>query len=74
MSELDDLMSTDPLELANSPEKLKKVILFMRQARADWDSGVKPTKEKKEGKGSALVDILKKSGAIAEKEKEVRRA
>lgn len=72
-NEIDDLMSLDPLELANSPDKLRQVIAFMRQARANWDAGVKPTKEKKEGKGGALVNLLKQTGAI-KVEKENRRA
>lgn len=72
MSELDELMSIDPLELASSPEKLRKVITFMREARANWDAGVKPTKKEKESKAGVLVDLLKKSGGIKEPEK-VRR-
>lgn len=43
-SELDVLMSLDPLELTSSPARLDQIIAYMRRARAMFAAGVKPAK------------------------------
>lgn len=48
-SELDELMSRDPLELAKDPDAIDKIIAYQRQARAQRESG-------KKGRGKDLVE------------------
>lgn len=40
-SELDELMSRDPLELAKDPSAIDKIIGYQRQARAQREAGPK---------------------------------
>lgn len=49
-SDLDLLMSLDPLTLTSSPQKLDQIIAYMRKARAMFAAGVKPVK----GSGKAI--------------------
>lgn len=44
MSEIDDLMSLDPLEL--SEQDIDKIIAYQRKQRQNFELGVKPKKEK----------------------------
>lgn len=43
MSEIDELMSLDPLEL--SSQDINKIIAYQRKARANNEAGIKPKKE-----------------------------
>lgn len=57
-SDLDTLMSLDPLELTSSPAKLDAIIAYMRRARAMFAAGVKPVK------GSGKKIDLKELGMV----------
>ena len=54
MNDLDRLMALDPLEL--SAQDIDKIIEYQRQARKDWESGVKP---KKAGAEKQKLDLVK---------------
>lgn len=43
-NELDELMTRDPLEL--SAQDIDGIIAYMRKQRANYESGVKPKKDK----------------------------
>lgn len=44
MSELEDLMNLDPLEL--SSQDIDKIIMYQRKARQNFKAGIKPKREK----------------------------
>jgi hypothetical protein len=70
MSEIDDLMNLDPLELEKSPQALDKIIDWMRKQRANFESGIKP--KKGEG-GLTAKEILNKINVGKPKEEFKRR-
>lgn len=41
-SEIDILMSLDPLELTSTPARIDQIIAYMRRARANFAAGIKP--------------------------------
>ena len=55
-SELDELMSRDPLNL--SATDIDKIIAYQRQARAQREGGVKPKRSAKEAGISGAVDLV----------------
>ncbi len=57
-NEIDILMDKDPLEL--SAQDIDAIIAYQRKMRAQWDSGVKPKKEKGPGAmtGEEIVKAL----------------
>ena len=54
-SELDELMSRDPLELAREPGAIDKIIAYQRQARANREAPAGGRRKK-----SDLVDMTSK--------------
>lgn len=64
-SDLDVLMSLDPLELTSSPERIDQIIAYMRRARANFAAGVKPAKA---GSGTKIdlkaLGIVKPQAAV----------
>jgi hypothetical protein len=59
-SELDLLMSMDPLELSKNPEAIDKIIEYERKARLEFEMGVK-TPKKDQG---VAIDIGKIVGNL----------
>ena len=43
-SEIDILMSLDPLELTSTPARIDQIIAYMRRARANFAAGIKAPK------------------------------
>lgn len=56
-SELDELMSRDPLDLAKDPEAIDKIIAYQRQARANREA---PAGGGRRKKVSDLTDMTDK--------------
>lgn len=68
MSELDELMDLDPLELAKSPEQLDKIIAYHRQRRQERIEGKGKRAKKDTGEATAglkdlLANMVKKNSA-----------
>lgn len=54
MSEIDDLMNLDPLEL--SSQDIDKIIAYQRKQKQNFELGIKPKKEK--GASVSLDNVL----------------
>lgn len=58
-SDLDWVMSLDPLSLSTNREKaLPLLIRYQRQARAQYEGGIKPKKAESTADAKALLDRL----------------
>lgn len=53
-NELDELMDKDPLEL--SAQDIDKIIKIQRQARQNWEAGIKP--KKGTSQGEVKIDLV----------------
>ena len=63
-SDLDTLMSLDPLELTSSPQRLDQIIAYMRRARANFAAGVKPVKGSGQKIDLKALGIVKSAGTV----------
>lgn len=69
MSDLDDLMSADPLSL--SDQDIDKIIAYQRKHRAQVEGGVKVKKEK--GPGVSLAGLMEGLAGVKPKATVTRR-
>jgi hypothetical protein len=56
MTDLDELMNRDPLEL--SAQDIDAIVAYQRKARAAFESGVKPKKEAKTASLDSVMETL----------------
>ena len=69
MSEIDELMDKDPLQLTD--QDLTQIIAYQRKMRQAWESGVKPKKE--EGPKVDLSSVMKKLIPAKPPEQQIKR-